>query len=147
MRFSHVIFFHSWFQFFFRIFLTQYFCSSMFHKDPWHSLVRLCVECRGTAWNSAALREHDTEGPSSIPFRPYFTPTAHNGQANGVWRRSDWPREWKRPNGHTLNTWLSKIKDDLAPINTGLFSAVQNAQTRPDMVEGRCNCSTKKLTV
>ncbi len=40
-------------------------------------------------------------------------------------------REWKRPRGRPRNTWLSTIKDDLAPLNIGLFSAVQKAQDRP----------------
>ncbi len=37
------------------------------------------------------------------------------------------PMEWKRPKGRSRNTWLSTIKDDLAPLNIGLFSAVQKA--------------------
>ena len=40
------------------------------------------------------------------------------------------PREWKRPRGRPRNTWLSTIKDDIAPLNIGLFSAVQKAKDR-----------------
>ena len=40
------------------------------------------------------------------------------------------PRGWKRPRGRPRNTWLSTVKDDLAPFSVGLFSAVQKAQGR-----------------
>jgi hypothetical protein len=40
------------------------------------------------------------------------------------------PKGWKRPRGRPRNTWLSTIKDDLAPLSIGLFSAVQKAQDR-----------------
>ena len=40
------------------------------------------------------------------------------------------PRGWKRPRGRPRKTWLSTIKDDLAPFSIGLFSAVQKAQDR-----------------
>ena len=41
-------------------------------------------ERRSTAQNSAALSEHDTEGPSAVPLRPYFTSSAHHGHADGT---------------------------------------------------------------
>ena len=40
------------------------------------------------------------------------------------------PREWKRSRGRPRNTWLSTVKDDLATLNLGLFSAVQKARDR-----------------
>ena len=84
-------------------------------KDLWHLLARLCDECRGTAQNSAAVSEHDTEGPSMR--------MALDGALSP-------PRKWKWPSGSPRNTWLSTIKDDLAPVNIGLFSAGHKAQDR-----------------
>ena len=40
------------------------------------------------------------------------------------------PRGWKRPRGRLRNTWLSTVKDDLAPLSIGLYSAVQKAHDR-----------------
>ena len=39
-------------------------------------------------------------------------------------------RVWKRPRGRPRNTWLFTIKDEMATLNIGLFSAVQKAQDR-----------------
>src|SRR5271163_1198971 len=40
------------------------------------------------------------------------------------------PKNWRRPRGRPRNTWLTTIKNDLAPQNIGLFIAVQKAQDR-----------------